>query len=194
MNGKTVVGIVGRVGSGKSAVAGILKEKFGFVHVDVDAYGHTALEKEKKQLTEAFGSGILDGSGNIDRPKLGELVFSSPDKLLLLNSIVHPRMKTEIASFITASGKDRFAVDGALLFEIGLDEICDFIITVEAPEKDILHRVKEYRDWSEDKARKVLKSQEYLKFLKEKTSYLVINNGDMDKLLRQIEFFIHIIF
>lgn len=190
---KLVVGIVGKVGSGKSTVSSILNERFGFHHIDVDRFGHTALGHEEKALLAGFGDGILGADGKIDRKKLGDIVFSSPDRLLFLNSVVHPRMKKEIVEFIGQSQENRFVIDGALLFEIGLDEVCDFIITVEAPDRDILKRVEKYRNWDIGKAKKVLASQEYLKFLKEKTDFLIFNNGDIDKLMKQIEFFIHIV-
>lgn len=191
--GKMVIGIVGKVGSGKSTVASILNERFGFHHIDVDHFGHLALEKEEKSLAAAFGEGVRGNNGAIDRKKLGDIVFSSPDKLLRLNSIVHPRMKKEIADFIGLASDTRFVIDGALLFEIGLDDICDFIITVEAPDWEILDRVHKYRGWECEKAKKVLASQEYLKFLKEKTDFLIFNNGNREKLMKQIEFFIHIV-
>lgn len=188
-----LVGIVGRVGSGKSTVASILAENYGFIHIDVDKIGHTALEYEKKRLIDAFGPSILSKDGHIDRQALGKVVFTEPGKLLLLNSIVHPRMKTAITELAANNKGQCMVIDAALLFEIGLDELCDFIITVEAPDEQILTRVTVYRGWDATRAMNVLKAQEYMKCLEEKTDFLIFNNGDLNKLRKQIEFFVHII-
>ncbi len=193
MNGHIVLGIVGKVGSGKSLVAELLRERHGFETQDADLYGHRALESERDRLASAFGPAILSPEGPINRRALGELVFSDSGKMLALNSIVHPRMKNDIEKAISSSECKRHAIDAALLFEIGLHELCDFIVTVEAPEDVIIRRVREYRHWPESKARKVLAAQEYLMYLREETDFVIFNTGDRDKLVRQVDFLVHVI-
>lgn len=187
---KLVVGIVGKIGCGKSSVSNILKEKYGFVSLEVDRYGHKALIQEKQHITDVFGNKILDDNSEINRQKLGEIVFSDTLKLAKLNSIVHPRIKTEIISDIANSNSQRFVIDAALLFEIGLDELCNYIISVDAPDEQIIYRVTKYRGWSEAKVKSILKAQTYLEFLKERTNYIIFNNKDKKKLSKQIEFFV----
>ncbi|OHD61334.1 MAG: dephospho-CoA kinase [Spirochaetes bacterium GWF1_49_6] len=185
-----VVGLVGKVGCGKSTVSGVLAKEYKFIALDVDKFGHSALEWEKDNIVGNFGTGILDSTGKIDRQVLGNLVFRNAEKLSVLNSIVHPRMKKEIADIITKHPKKRYIIDAALLFEMGLDELCDYVVSVEAPEDIIRARVKLYRKWDDCKIDGVLHAQRYLDFFKDKSHFSIFNNGDMNKLMKQIEFFI----
>ena len=186
-----LVGIVGKVGSGKSTVAKILEEKYGFIHIDVDKLGHDALVSEKNEIVSAFGTGILSEDGSVDRQKLGAVVFLHPDKLILLNSIVHPKMKRIVRETVLNSKNPLLVIDAALLFDMGLDDLCDFIIAVDAPEEDIIARVTAYRGWSVERVLSVLNSQKYLEFLKEKSHFIIFNSGSRDKLEKQVEFFAH---
>ncbi|NPV00217.1 MAG: dephospho-CoA kinase [Brevinematales bacterium] len=185
-----VVGLVGKVGCGKSTVSGILAKEYKFTALDVDKFGHSALEWEKENIVGNFGTGILDNTGKIDRQVLGNLVFRNAEKLSVLNSIVHPRMRKEITDIITKHPKKRYIIDAALLFEMGLDELCDYVVSVEAPEDIIRARVKLYRKWDDCKIDGVLHAQRYLDFFKDKSHFSIFNNGDMNKLMKQIEFFI----
>lgn len=193
MNDRLIIGIVGKIGSGKSLVSNIMKEYYNFLHIDVDKFGHIALEKSKDKIIETFGNNILNNKNEIDRKILGDIVFSNLELLYKLNSIVHPIIKNDIIDFIKNIDDKRVVIDASLLFEIGLDEICDYIITIETPDDLILNRVKKYRKWEEDRIKKVLLSQEYLKFLKVKTNFIIFNNGDIEKLKKQLEFFMYIV-
>ncbi len=187
---RLVVGIVGKIGSGKSTVAAILANDFGFELIDVDKYGHQALELKKEDIVHYFSSEVLDSHSKIDRSKLGNLVFADLNKLTLLNSLVHPLMKENISKKISEYPHGRFLIDAALLFEMGLDDLCDFIISIDAPESEIIDRVSNKRGWPRLKVEQVLKAQQYLDFLKDKSHFIIFNNGNMDKLKKQVEFFI----
>lgn len=190
MSGRLVIGIVGRMGSGKSLAARILSEHYGFFHIDVDKAGHEALEMEKDRIIAAFGQDITAG-GMIDRKALGDRVFRNRDSLLVLNSIVHPRIFSIVSGIIENCDACRLVIDAALLFEIGLHELCDFIVTVEAPDQVITERARKYRNWDSGKIEAILKSQEYLAFLKEKTDFILFNNQDTAKLHRQLDLLVH---
>ena len=90
-----ILGITGGVGSGKSEILKYLKEEYGAAVCQMD---ETARELQRsgtecfRKIVEAFGSGIVGGDGELDRRKLGERVFSDPEELRLLNSIVHPEV------------------------------------------------------------------------------------------------------
>ena len=89
-----VIGLTGGIGSGKSTVARFLAE-LGAVAVDADNVGHEALKANgevRKQIIKEFGKGVVTASGDIDRVKLGELVFGNDEARMNLNSIMHPVM------------------------------------------------------------------------------------------------------
>ncbi len=83
-----IVGLTGRSCSGKDAVAGMLDERFYVV--DEDGLGHQALTANTEKLRAAFGDGIFSEDGSVNRKALGAIVFSSPEKLEILNGISHP--------------------------------------------------------------------------------------------------------
>jgi len=89
-----VIGLTGGIGSGKSTVSQFLVE-LGAAVIDADKVGHDALMSEAKlrqEIVAAFGKQIISPNGDIDRAKLGEIVFGNAESLSRLNQIMHPRM------------------------------------------------------------------------------------------------------
>lgn len=127
-----VVGVAGKYCAGKNTVVSILAER-GFAVIDVDALGHQALVSARDQVVEAFGSGILGEDGQIDRRRLGSLVFGDAGKRVRLESIVHPAMVAEVERQVGERADDPVAVNAAILFPMGLDRLCDFVLWVTAP-------------------------------------------------------------
>lgn len=194
MKDKVVIGIFGKIGTGKSLVAEIFSRKYGFSHINVDKIGHCVLAEKKKKIVSVFGSKILDKEGNIDRKILGDIVFLDPEKNFLLTSIVHPIMKKKVERIVKDSKENRFVIDAALLFEIGLDEFSDFLIKVEAPEKLIFERVRATKGWNDKKIKMVLKRQAYIDLLGRRADFIIFNNAGVDKIEKQIDFFMNVIF
>lgn len=126
-----VVGVAGKLGSGKSAVAGILADA-GFRVVDVDRLGHRALVTERDRIIDAFGRGILFPDGQIDRRRLGALVFRTEEARRRLEAIVHPVMVRNVAALVTVE-RAPVVIDAALLYPMGLDALCDVVFWVRAP-------------------------------------------------------------
>ena len=95
-----VIGITGGVGSGKSVVMDILKEEYGAFIILADLVGHELMEPggvNYQEIIKEFGTDILKEDQTIDRAVLGNIVFSDPSKLALLNEITHPNIRAEIA-------------------------------------------------------------------------------------------------
>ena len=130
-----VVGVAGKLGSGKSAVAGLLADA-GWRVIDVDRLGHRALVTERDRIVDAFGRGVLDSEGRIDRRRLGPLVFGHADARRRLDAIVHPVMvrsvKTSVKT-LAETDPGGIVVDAALLYPMGLDSLCDLVLWVHAP-------------------------------------------------------------
>ena len=126
-----VVGVAGKLGSGKSSVAKLLAEA-GWRVVDVDLLGHRALITERDRIVAAFGRGVLDPEGRIDRRRLGPLVFGNVDARRRLDAIVHPVMVRSVKALVEADPSPT-AIDAALLNPMGLDALCDLVLWVHAP-------------------------------------------------------------
>jgi len=186
-----VIGITGPAGSGKSTVSKIIKNIYGDKAsiIDVDRLGHEVLTYFfiKEKLKENFGEEIFDDDNNISRSKLGEIVFSNKEKLELLNQIVHPEIlkKTEQILKEISNKNDIIIVDAALLFKIGLDKLCDKIIYVDAPEELRIERLSENRGIPLEKARNIVKSQEYIN--SERCDFKILNIGNFDQLYKETE-------
>ena len=127
-----IAGVAGKYCSGKSKAAGILIAK-GFLEIDLDRLGHEALERKQDQVIEHFGPSILNGTGKIDRKRLGQLVFRRRHALLELESIVHPEMKKMAAKCIQDHQGKNIVINGALLFYMELHSLCDVVFWVHAP-------------------------------------------------------------
>lgn len=126
-----VVGVAGKLGSGKSSVAGLLADA-GWRVIDVDLLGHRALVTERDRIVDAFGRGVLDSEGRIDRRRLGPLVFADADARRRLDAIVHPVMVRSVKTLVEGD-PSRTAIDAALLNPMGLDALCDLVLWVHAP-------------------------------------------------------------
>jgi dephospho-CoA kinase len=168
-----VIGLTGGIGSGKSTVAGFLAE-LGAVIIDADKVWHEALKPDTKiwrEVVAAFGTEIVKPNGEIDRKKLGEIVFGNPEALARLNKIVHPRIysmvKTQIKQY-RQKGVRVVVFEAPLLIDVPLslragepsllDEVDEVWVTV-APESTVLRRLKEKSGMSEEQTLARIRSQ-----------------------------------
>ena len=140
-----VVGLTGSVASGKSTVAGWIREAGIAVH-NADASVHSLLAANGQAVAEiiaAFGADIGTSDGGIDRRKLGEHVFTNPADRKKLESILHPLVRQHRDQFLRDQQRlssQIVVLDVALLYETGGDGLCDYVIVVSASEETIRHR------------------------------------------------------
>ncbi|TYB80848.1 MAG: dephospho-CoA kinase [Kosmotoga sp.] len=180
-----VVGLTGKAGSGKTMISKVLSNK-GFVLHELDKIGHQVLnEIPVELLIDNFGRSIINEYGNVDRKKLGDIVFSNYDKLQLLNSIVHPKIHDRVKKRITLNNESDHLIDGALLFDIGLSELCDCIIWIDCSEDLAIRRMVK-RGVSEEKAKYILKSQKHLDNFKNESDKVFLNDSSADELIDSI--------
>lgn len=180
---KLVVGLTGKIGSGKSTVAQTFEE-LGARIIDVDKIGHEVLQMQdvKDSLKKIFGEKIFSGS-DIDRKKLASIVFSDSQKLAILEQIVHPVMRKKIKEQLDLlSGV--IIIDAAILHRLKLDELCDFVITVVAPTNKIVERLKA-KGLSENEIYQRLSSQKDVI----NTDYVIVNDSDLLSLREKIKDF-----
>ena len=133
-----IIGITGRVGVGKSTAAAHLASVFDATLIDLDVVGHDILKVPPviRILTRFFGNEVVDESGEVDRKRLGSMVFSSPAQLDLLNQIVHPEIRDRVIQYLEwLPNNPRVIIVGALIDQIGLRTTCDkMLVIIAAPE------------------------------------------------------------
>src|SRR5437763_12800469 len=141
-----VVGLVGGIGSGKSEVAAALARRGGCL-VAGDPLGHAALRQPsvRQQVVDRWGPDLLGADGEIDRTKLGAVVFADADERAALEAIVHPWISRRLREQLIAAKADpncRFVVlDAAVMLEAGWRTACDVVVYVDAPRAVRLRRV-----------------------------------------------------
>jgi dephospho-CoA kinase len=186
------IGIVGGIGSGKSAVADALRSLGGFL-VIADRLGHEALLQPdiKAKLRERWGDAILDEHGDIDRKKIAAIVFADAAKLRFLEAQVFPHIENRIIQEIAlARSKDEInfiILDAAIMIETGWHRHCDKVLFVDAPRPLRLARLKEKRGWSEEELDRREKMQMPLEEKMNRADAVIVNDGDFEKVARQVK-------
>jgi dephospho-CoA kinase len=137
-----IIGLTGGIGSGKTTVARLFQAEGIPVYIaDEEAKKILDLPETIKKVSQIFGDSIIF-DGKIDRKKMSEIVFNNPEKLKILNGIIHPLVKKHFDDWVTAYEKYPFVVkEAAILFESGSYKYCDLIITVVASEEIRIQRV-----------------------------------------------------
>uniref|UniRef100_UPI0013BE988C dephospho-CoA kinase n=1 Tax=Carboxydothermus ferrireducens TaxID=54265 RepID=UPI0013BE988C len=186
-----VIGLTGGIASGKSTVSRILQE-LGFAIIDADRIardiltpGHPAYQK----VIDTFGKNILTEDGQIDRAKLGKIVFGNREKLLVLNSITHPEVLKEIRKKIkelTSSGIDWIVLDIPLLFEAKMTSLVDEIWVVYVPEEEQLKRLMARNGFSRDEALARIRAQMPLEEKVKLADVVIDNSGSIESTREQI--------
>ncbi|AOW19412.1 dephospho-CoA kinase [Urechidicola croceus] len=137
-----VVGLTGGIGSGKTTVLKMF-QKYGIdcYIADVEAKKLMNSSNEiKKEVIDVFGNqAYIDNQ--LNRKYIAQIVFQNPDKLDLLNSIVHPKVRKHFRKFVENSTSAYVIYESAILFENNGEKQCDFIITVSAPKNVRIQRV-----------------------------------------------------
>lgn len=182
-----IIAITGSIASGKSELVKSLQEA-GFKVYSTDKIGHHVLmsEEVKLALVGKFGNSILDSETNkISRQKLSSLVFANPKNLAFLNSISHPLIFQEMQSLITNCLDKHIIFEVPLLFEAGLDQHFDYIITVSASPENQLVRLMKRNNLTEDEAKKKIASQLSNELKEKKADFVIHNNSDLAELKAQ---------
>lgn len=188
-----VLGITGGIGSGKTAVLNILKEEYQAYIIEADTLAHQLMEPGREayqQIVKHFGSQILCSDSTIDRTILGQIVFSDPEKLIMLNNIVHPAVKKDILRQIEEQKKadcKLFVIEAALLLQDGYKEICDELWYIYADLEIRIDRLCKYRNFTRERALSVIRSQMDDTYYREGCNYTIDNSGNLDTVKTQIQ-------
>ncbi|CAL9242207.1 unnamed protein product [Arabidopsis halleri] len=187
-----IVGLTGGIASGKSTVSKLFKAS-GIPVVDADVVARDVLKKGSsgwKRVVAAFGEEILLPSREVDRPKLGQIVFSSDSKRQLLNKLMAPYISSGIFWEILkqwVSGAKVIVVDIPLLFEVKMDKWTKPIVVVWVSQETQLKRLMERDGLSEEDARNRVMAQMSLDSKRSKADVVIDNNGSLDDLHQQFD-------
>ena len=180
------IALTGSIGSGKSIVSRIFKilgiPVFNADREAKECYSEPAV---LEQVIEAFGKGVADG-GKINVRALSEIVFNDPESLRRLNSIIHPRVWQRYLEWrANLTNKPYLIMEAALIFEAGLADKFDQIITVYAEQELCINRVMERDGITNDDVRRRMGAQ-WDAEEKVKRSDLIIYNDDKQLVIPQI--------
>lgn len=186
-----LIGLTGGIGSGKSTVANMFNKK-GIPVVDADAIAREVVEPGKKaweRIVEHFGKEILLPDNNIDRKKLGSIIFNDVQQRKRLNDITHPIIILEIMNKAKELEKHhhQVIVDIPLLFESKREPLFDLIIVVYADKKTQLQRLMERDHLSEKEALQKIEAQFDLEQKKEKADIIIYNDRGLENTEKQID-------
>lgn len=176
---KMIIGITGGSGCGKSSVVSRLKAD-GFYAIDADVVARECVKQGKPSYNEIkayFGDDVFLENGELDRKKLGSIVFSDENELKALNSITHKYIKMEIENEIAANKDKDIIIDAAVLNQGGLAEICDIIILVTAKKDVRIKRIIKRDNLSYENAKNRIESQPGDEEYKKYCDFTVDNSG-----------------
>lgn len=194
-NHKPNIGIVGGVGSGKSAVAHWLANEYHGRLINADAVGHQVLLRDdvKARLRDVFGNEIFV-KGEIDRRRLAGQVFGEDAEQVVarkrLESIVHPVMGEVFKRELKAGAEDpsvqMMIIDAAILLEAGWRDGCDILAFVDVPCEQRVQRVADSRGWSETELKRREASQWPLERKREAADIVIDNSGTIEQAGQQL--------
>lgn len=173
-----LIGITGKTGTGKSTIATTLAQKLDGQYVDIDKIGHQATSDPiiAKKLCNVFGNELLNENGNIDRKKLGNIVFSDTDKMQILTDITWEYMEQELDKILLQK-QQYFIFDWALLPKVKFWDMCDIKILVTSDDIIRKKRILERDHISEE----YLEKRESATLNYSKLSFDFIFNNDYTK-------------
>ncbi|MEV6958485.1 dephospho-CoA kinase [Streptomyces sp. NPDC051207] len=184
------VGLTGGIGAGKSEVSRLLVE-CGAVLIDADRIAREVVAPGMPGLAAvvaAFGTDVLAPDGSLDRPGLGSIVFADPEKLAVLNKIVHPLVAARSRELEEAAADDSVVVhDVPLLTENGLAPLYDLVIVVDASPETQLDRLVRQRGMTEADARARMAAQATREQRREIADIVIDNDGPLEELRQRVQ-------
>ena len=194
---KVVIGLTGGIGTGKSTVSQILKEK-KFPVIDLDIISHEVIKFPKvvEKIVENFGKEVLEynNTGNwiVSREKLGRVIFGDREKRLILNSVMHPEILRIMREKILECKKENkiIFVEIQLLFEVQWEKEFDYILLVSAEKETQIKRILSRDNRSKEEALSIINSQMSLDEKKKRSDYVIENDGNIQDLEKKVDDFL----
>ena len=186
-----VVGLTGGMGTGKSEVSRMLQD-LDAVLINADQVGHETYApgtEAWREVVDTFGEEVLYPGGEIDRRKLGSIVFNDPQALAKLNAIMHPRMASVIGERVRELKKRGVGVivlEAALLIEANWTPLTDEVWVVTAPEDTAVQRIRARSGLPEDAVRARIRTQLSQEERVRRADAVIDNAGSLEELRQAV--------
>lgn len=181
------IGLTGGIATGKSTVARLLRER-GYTVVDADALAREAVQigtAAHLEIVRMFGPGAVLSSGELNRQRIGEVVFSDRTKLALLESIIHPQVRAlalQKKNQLAQQGLALAFYDIPLLFEKGMESLFDHVTVVSTRREVQLERLIERNRFTHDEAKRRIASQWPMENKVSRATTVIENDGSLHEL------------
>jgi len=192
-----VIGITGGIGSGKSLVTAILEKQYQAHILNTDQIAKQQMDiggKSYEGVIDFFGSQILREDATIDRSALAKIVFDDKDKLRKLNDLTHPAVREAVQQEINQWEKrgivPYLVIETALMIEAEFDLHCNEVWYVYSSETNRRKRLKEDRNYTDEKINSIFASQCKDEEFRKKFSKVIDNNGDRKWIEKQVKLLI----
>lgn len=189
-----IVAITGGIGSGKSTFAKLLSN-LGYPLYISDDRAKEIMNKPEvvSKVQEIFQNQIVIEDGKLDRKKIAEIVFNSPEKLTSLNQLIHPLVKEDFNNWLLNHQNSPFIIkETALLFEIGADKNCDFVVLVTAPLETRINRVMKRDNKTREQIMEIVNKQ-WTDEMKISKSDFVVTNVNLHDLQESVKYLLKIL-
>jgi len=186
-----IIGLTGGIASGKSTVSNMLKG-LAIPVIDADVIAKEIVQKDRpayRDIVRTFGTGILAEDLQLDRPKLGAIVFQDEGKRQLLNQIVHPAVRKEMLAqkeFFLQEGHETVVLDIPLLFESKLTALVDKVLLVFVDDSVQRERLMTRNNFTKEEAEARIRSQMPLGQKVSLADEVINNNGTMEETKEQL--------
>ena len=186
--GKFVIGLTGNIATGKSVVRRML-EHLGAYTIDADALSHRVISKGApgyQPVLDTFGKWLLGPDGQINRTRLGHLVFTDPEALKQLEEIIHPYVRQAIDILVKRASQSVIVIEAIKLLESELSNHCDTIWVTDAPQQVQVERLMRKRGLSQEDALQRIHAQSAQNEKLAAANVVITNNGSYDDLWKQV--------
>ncbi len=186
---KYIIGLTGNIATGKGAVSGML-DCLGAEAIDADVLVHELMEKGTpiwQAVVQEFGEDILGHERDIDRKKLGSIVFADEAALHRLEAIVHPAVIARTEELIESSQEPVVVVEAIKLIEAGMDRNYDALWVVTCRQEQQLARLVEQRGLTEEEARQRIEAQPPQEARLARADVVIDNSRSLDETWRQVK-------
>ena len=186
--GKYAIGLTGNIATGKSVVRKML-EHLGAYGIDADVLSHRAIMKTSpgyQPVIDTFGQWVLGANGEIDRSKLGELVFNNPDAMMRLETIIHPLVRQALDVLVNKTSNRIIVVEAIKLLESDIHSLCDQVWVTMSSSDLQLERLMEKRNLTRREAENRINAQLPATAKLTKADVVIENNGSFEKTWKQV--------